>query len=360
MDGTGRDLDNELKITASAVTHLIREDSFPDNIRPEELRDAVRAYPSAGGKRLRPALLLWSCGMSGGDPEKALPAAAAVEIYHNWTLVHDDIIDGDEQRRGMPSCHAALARYAREKFGATADIAEKFGKDLAILTGDIQQAWAFDMLLRLTSKGVSHALTLALARRMQLDLGKSLLSGEALDVESPLRTGIDEENVLEIMSGKTSALLRYCLQAGAAIALDSADFQTPAQRLLAEFADALGAAFQIQDDLLGVYGNTEDFGKPLCSDFQENKKTLLLLAAEQRLGGAGRAELDSLSGLPEYTPETAGKIRTLLTGCGAEQAVRDRAAALTRRALDILEKLPENRWRTLLKKLTEHLLERKT
>lgn len=360
MNRKNLDIDNELKLVAGTVSRLIQEDPFPESILPEGLRDAVRAYPSAGGKRIRPALLLWSCALFGGDPEKALPAAAAAEIYHNWTLVHDDIIDEDDERRGMPTAHTALALYAKNEFSASARTAEKFGKDLAILAGDLQQAWAVDMLLRLTENGISPSLTIALARRMQNDLGKLLISGEALDVAFalPSGTGPDGQALLSMIAGKTSALLRFCLQTGAAIALDSEDFHSPEQTILAAFAENLGAAYQIRDDLLGVYGNAGKFGKPLCSDFQENKITLLLLAAKQRLNEKDLARLQAISGLPEYTPETIRKIRGLLSGCGAEQAMQDLCTVKTRLALESLESLPDNRWRNLLEQLTERLLNR--
>ena len=134
------DLKTEMKAAAEKINHIIRNDSFPETIRPEELRIAVRTYPSMGGKRLRPILLLWTCGLFNGDPETALPAAAAVEIYHNWTLVHDDIIDCDDIRRGNPSTHIQLKNDLRNTYQLQNDeLCQKYGRDLAILAGDIQQ-----------------------------------------------------------------------------------------------------------------------------------------------------------------------------------------------------------------------------
>lgn len=148
----------------------------------------VRLYPLRGGKRLRPALTLWSCGAVGGDPVRALNAAAAVEIYHNWTLVHDDIIDCDELRRGKPTCHVELRKVGTGLFQLNADRARKYGEDFAILAGDLQQSWAMDVLIRSTDRGVSPETTLAMARRMESFLGRELISGEALDVEFEYRS----------------------------------------------------------------------------------------------------------------------------------------------------------------------------
>ncbi len=355
------DFEMELKTAAQQVNELIRNDFFPETIRPEELRSAVRAYPSVGGKRLRPAMLLWSCGMFNGNPATALPAAAAVEIFHNWTLVHDDIIDCDSFRRGVPTSHTEIARYAAAKFGKDERTAQKYGNDIAILAGDAQQAWAVSMLLRLTEKGVDPALVIALSRRMQDFLNRELISGEAIDVQLAMRdaASVNEEKVLHMIAGKTSALLAYSVQCGAAIAKNSADFENdPDQKLLFEFASKLGLAYQLQDDLLGVYGEIEQFGKPLCSDFKDRKPTLLYLEAKRRLKDEDAEMLVSMTGCPFYSTQMVDMIRDLLDRCGAAEAVRQRGKMLTEEALAALKQLPANRYRDLLKTLTNVLLNR--
>lgn len=354
------DLKTEMKAAAEKINHIIRNDSFPETIRPEELRTAVRTYPSMGGKRLRPILLLWTCGLFNGDPDTALPAAAAVEIYHNWTLVHDDIIDCDDFRRGVPTSHTEIACYASGVFHANETVAAKFGKDLAILAGDVQHAWAVNMLLRLTENGVAPGLVIQLCRRMQEVLNRELISGEALDVELALREigSVDENSVLRMISGKTCALLTFCVQCGAAIAAGKADFESPEQLALAEFAEKLGLAYQLQDDLLGVYGEIEQFGKPPCSDFKECKPTLLYLEAKKRLTGENAKLLETLTGQPFYSSEMVEIIKKLLTDCGAEDAVRQREKALTDEALAALRNLPDNPYREKLIALTEYLMKR--
>lgn len=348
-----------LAAVAAKIDSVIRSDVFPQYAVPEELNDAVYDYPARGGKRLRPALVLWSCALLGGDPEKAVPAAAAVEIFHNWTLVHDDIIDCDSLRRGQPTCHTKLAAYARKAFAADGVRAEKFGSDFAILAGDIQQAWASDMLLRLEQTGVRPAVVLSLARGMA-ELNRNLVSGEALDVEFEFKPldFVNEEDVLRMIDGKTSALLRYSVRCGAAVALGSDESALPERIALDDFARSLGLAFQLQDDLLGIFGTEESFGKPIGSDFQERKPTILYLEAKKRLSPEGAARLDSLCGLASYTPEIIAEIRSLLNSSGAENAVRGRADVLTKHALSALARLPENRWNALLRRLTEQLLVR--
>ena len=124
-------LEKELALVRGLVEEFLEDDPFPETVRPPALREAVRLYPLRGGKRLRPALTLWSCGAVGGDPVRALNAAAAVEIYHNWTLVHDDIIDCDELRRGKPTCHVELRARGTARFGLDAERSAKFGTDFA-------------------------------------------------------------------------------------------------------------------------------------------------------------------------------------------------------------------------------------
>ncbi|HLA44731.1 MAG TPA: polyprenyl synthetase family protein, partial [Aggregatilineales bacterium] len=127
------------------------------------LRDAVYSYLKAGGKSLRPAVLLFSCGAVGGDENLAIPAAAAVELYHTWTLVHDDIIDRDEKRRGKPTVHAEFRDRGTNEFSFSDSQAQHYGLAIAILAGDMQQGWCTALLTNLSREGnVPPELTLNL------------------------------------------------------------------------------------------------------------------------------------------------------------------------------------------------------
>jgi len=352
-------LQKELSAVCSAMNEFISADPFPDTVRPPFLRDAVRLYPMRGGKRIRPVLTMWSCGAVGGDPEKAVNAAAAVEIYHNWTLVHDDIIDCDELRRGRPTCHVELGGQAKRAFSLTPARARKYGADMALLAGDIQQAWALDALLRSESRGVSAATVTAMARRMETFLNRELISGEALDVEFEYRGGMPSAGeVMDMIRGKTGALLSYSAECGAMIGLDTPDFERDEVRSLSCFASELGYAFQLCDDLLGVYGNEETFGKPICSDFREGKPTTLVIEAMGRLAGKEREKLLSMMQLDQYGPEEICTIQDLLDRCGARDAVVSAAEKASAEALKNLARLPDNRYRALLEALAESLLNR--
>ncbi len=351
---------NELLNIADTVTERIKKDPFPGKIYPMPLRDAVKAYPLAGGKKLRPALLIWSCGLFGGNPEQALPAAAAIEIYHNWTLVHDDIIDCDDFRRGKPSTHLMLKRHAEKAYDIPEESASKFGTDFAILAGDLQQSWAMRSMLGLQDTGVKPETVLYLMKAMQDNLARSLISGEAADVEFDSRNwrDITEEEIRRMIDGKTGAILRFAMQCGGAIAKETADFQDPELVRASEFAGELAYAFQLRDDWLGVFGDVEEFGKPLCSDFQEQKPTMLFLAAMRRGNPEQKAKLESFMGRELYSPEDIAEIRSVLTETGAEREIHETILESSRRAVELLRQLPGNEYRDYLEDLTFYLTER--
>ena len=353
-------LKKELETVSKLITQTIAEDTFPSGISPECLASAVRAYPIHGGKRIRPALLLWSCGALGGFPDSALYAAAAVEIYHSWTLVHDDIIDEDDLRRGLNTSHVELAVHAKKAYRKDRGTCAKFGRDFAILAGDMQQAWSFAMLLRSAEKGVPPELVLKLVSALVLTVNRRLISGEALDVEFPMRKleTIRPEEVMKMIAGKTSCLLQFAAQCGGAIALNSADFSCEPLAALGAYAENLGIAFQLRDDYLGLFGDIRKFGKPLGSDFHEGKPTPLYLEAMHRLSEAGKKRLQELTGLPEYPPEIIDELRAMMRDCGAEDTLLRQTESFTERAADALSLLPQNRYTGLLSALLDYLLAR--
>lgn len=169
---------------------------------------------------------------------------------------------------------------------------------------------------------------------------------------------IRQEEVMKMISGKTSCLLQFAAQCGGAIALNSADFSAEPLAALGCYAENLGIAFQLRDDYLGLFGDVKKFGKPLGSDFQEGKPTLLYLEAMHRLSEAGKKRLRELTGLEEYPPEIIDELRTMMRDCGAEDTLLRQTASFTKKAADALSLLPENRYRELLAGLLNYLLER--
>ena len=272
--------------------------------------------------------------------------------------MHDDIIDCDEFRRGVPTAHVELREYARKNFSSGEDSALKYGTDFAILAGDVQQSWAMDLMLRTAEKGVSHATVLSMVRRMQTFLNRGLISGEALDVEFGYRPEFpSREEAAHMINGKTGVLLSYSAACGAMIGLDTPDLCDPQVEALSNYASQIGYAFQLCDDLLGVYGNEKAFGKPLCSDFREGKPTILAMEAFARLNSADVQTLQSLRG-KVLSENDVKMVRDLLDSCGARAAVVEEANAVSVSAMKNLHILPKNKYRDLLEDLAVYLLSR--
>ena len=234
---------------------LMTEEDFPLH----GLAEAMRYSLLAGGKRLRPILVLEFCRLSGGEPETALPIACAVEMLHTYSLIHDDLpcMDNDDLRRGRPTNHKV------------------FGECTATLAGDALQAEAFGTILRSPLPAERRAACAAhLANAVGLD---GMCGGQYLDMIGEGRA-LSERELDEINSRKTGALLTAACLMGVAAAGGSARQEEAA----ACFGAAIGAAFQIRDDMLDVLSSEQELGKPIGSDAQEKKNTYMALLGEQR------------------------------------------------------------------------------
>jgi geranylgeranyl diphosphate synthase type I len=315
---------------------MLERDDFPSSLVPDYLSEAMVSYPARGGKRLRPALLVWSCEAAGGVAELAWDAALAVELYHNWTLIHDDIIDDDAVRRGQPTCHVALSGHAAGFPSGHARRKQAFGGNMAILAGDVLHAWSVECLARSADRGAPADVVLALVRRMCQWLTPMLISGEAMDVEFELRHQVPAGEIRDMMFRKTGALLQFCAEAGVVLATGS-DFAEPEVVAAGQFAALAGLAFQAQDDLLGVFAEDAAFGKPVGSDLAEGKHTLLLARTLAMAGERQRAELLACLGPgDEMTEQQLRLCRRIISDCGAREAVAAEAEQASVRARDLL------------------------
>lgn len=351
---------DSLRKIAADIDNLLANDTFPATVEPAYLREAVLDYPIRGGKRLRPALLVWSCGLLGGNTDAALYPAAAVEVFHNWTLVHDDIIDQDTTRRGVPTCHVKLTGQTRANFALSEDNAVRTGRDFAILAGDLQQGWANDLLLRSAQHGVPAEVTVALGRNLQKLANRDLITGEALDVELSIRdlSGVTSEEIRRMLAGKTGALLRFCTEAGAMIALKETDPARDEVVRLGEFAVKAGIAFQLRDDYLGIFGNFDSLGKPLGSDLRESKATVMLIDALRMATAADRDRLLGLLGRAEYSPAEMSEVRRIMRESGAAAANEAESGALAEQARNILRTFPDSVYRQNMLDLVNYLINR--
>ena len=346
---------------AEDVDSILRNNEFPESILPSYLKSAVLAYPNRGGKRLRPAITQWFCGLFSQRPEMSLYPACAIEIFHTWTLVHDDIIDNDATRRGEDSAHTLLSKTAREKFETEEQAAEHFGKSFAILAGDLQQAWVFSLLLSANNKTISSDITLSILERLVNHLYPRLLSGEAIDVEFEHRKleDISEEEILTMLRWKTGELLKFAAETGVIIGLNTPNYRLDSVKIAGEFAMAAGIGFQLQDDILGVYADEEELGKPVGNDLRERKVTLLIKKALELSNEEQKAFLMSCLGNEKLTKDDLSSARVIIRDCGALKAIEEMAKECIKEAKEALFQLPENSFRDLLEELADFLILRR-
>ena len=252
-------------VHAQAFQQYLANTDFPD--RPQHLYDPIRYILSLSGKRIRPLLVLMGAELfDEAAVEAALPASAAIEFFHNFSLVHDDIMDLAPLRRGEPTVH------------------EKWNTPIAILSGDALLVKAYEQLAK------SPVAQLPALLNIFNQTSLAVCEGQQYDMDFEARTQVTETEYIDMIRLKTSVLLGCALQMGAIIA--GADKQ--AQTLLYEFGVNLGVAFQLQDDILDVYGDPKTFGKQVGGDILSNKKTILFVKLQELVSDADRLELAGL------------------------------------------------------------------
>lgn len=294
--------------------------------------DALAAFVLGGGKRIRPTFAWWGWRGAGGEAtgERAgavLAAVSSLELLQACALIHDDIMDASDTRRGAPTVHVAFAGTHRAR-GWLGD-PDRFGTAAAILIGDLAMTWAEDMF---ACSGLTPAM-LAEAREPWQAMRSEVLAGQFLDVLAQAEGDESTLTALAVARMKTAAYtVERPLHLGAALA--GADAHTLTE--LRRFGADIGVAFQLRDDLLGMYGDTRATGKPAGDDLREGKRTLLVALGMQRAEPADARALRAALGNPDLTEDTVERIRAMLTDVGAVAAVEQRIAALTSAATEAL------------------------
>lgn len=242
-------------------------DNLPLGKEPQGLYAPIKYVMSLGGKRVRPTLMLLAYKLWKDDEEKILPQAVALEMYHNFTLLHDDVMDNADMRRGFPTVH------------------KKWDVNTAILSGDEMLCLAFSMMHENSS--MYDASVLGKVFECFAQTTSEINEGQQYDIDFESRNDVSEDEYIEMIRLKTSVLLACATKIGALLA--DAPSQDVAQ--LYRFGEALGLAFQLQDDYLDVYGDPATFGKNIGGDIVANKKTAMLINAMLRATGDDKASL---------------------------------------------------------------------
>ncbi len=288
--------------------------------------EVARYIISAGGKRLRPVLLLLSCGALGYTGGQRHNLAAVVEFIHTATLLHDDVVDASTLRRGRPTAN------------------ERFGNPASVLVGDFLYSRAFQMMVDADSMRVMQVLA---------DATNVIAEGEVLQLMNMHDASLDEEGYLRVIRSKTAKLFEASARLGAILAR-----QEPAiEEACATYGQALGTAFQVIDDVLDYAGNTAEMGKNLGDDLREGKATLPLILAMQR--GNAQQAATVRSAIETGSIDQLDEIAAIVRATGALEATRSAAAAEAQRAIDAAMRLPANAHREAMVTLAAQLLARR-
>lgn len=277
-----------------------------------ELIDGVGQLATQGGKRLRPALVYYTYRACGGAAdEEVLPLALSTELLHTYLLIHDDIMDHAEFRRGLPAAHVRFSD-AHRAHGFHGD-ADDFGRSAAILLGDLAQSWAVELAAQASTGRGGGELARCFSAMCQ-----EVIGGQYLELMVAQRRAATEEELLRVLRLKSG---RYTaerpIQLGALLA--GAPPEVLAE--LSRYGAAVGEAFQLQDDLLGMFGDPDTVGKPVDADLKEGKFTFLIHHALAKATPEQRRTLDTALGNPEATPEQTAAARRVLAETGAREAV---------------------------------------
>ena len=282
---------------------------------------------SAGGKRLRPVLLLLTCGALGYSEAQRFNLAAVVEFIHTATLLHDDVVDESTLRRGRPTAN------------------ENFGNPASVLVGDFLYSRAFQMMVQANSMRVMQTLA---------DATNVIAEGEVLQLMNMHDASLEEEGYLRVIRSKTAKLFEASARLGAILAGSN----ETVEQACAQYGQALGTAFQVIDDVLDYDGNASEMGKNLGDDLREGKATLPLILAMQRGTAAQRQTVREA--IETGSVERLQDIVTIVRDTGALDATRQAASKEAQRAIDAVRQLPDNLYSQSMVTLAAQLLERRT
>lgn len=299
---------------------------------PKGLYAPIAYTMAAGGKRVRPQLAMIACGIFGGNEQEVAPAAMALEVFHNFTLLHDDVMDKAEVRRGRPTVHI------------------QWNENTAILSGDQMMIEAYKLLAEVPESKLHKVL------RLFNKMATEICEGQQYDVDFESQEHVTIEEYLKMIRLKTSVLLATALQIGSYLA----GANEAQQEALYQFGINVGLAFQIQDDILDVWGDPKTFGKAVGGDISCNKKTYVYLTAQQLADDELTEELHQWYGsvLDDNTEKIAavkGIFEQLNVRAACEAVVED----YTQKALLILDTLPQNAATEQLRQLANKLNTRK-
>ena len=307
-------------------------DAFLRRRSPENLYDASRHLPMAGGKRLRPVLSMVSCEAISGEYEQVIPFALAVEIIHNFSLVHDDIMDKSTLRRGMKTVHI------------------EYGEPTAIIAGDLLFAKAFEALEKYPKNTPSFWQLYHFLTRSVIEV----CEGQQLDMNFEKRLIVEESEYLEMIKMKTSALFRISCEGGAL----AGGANEAVQKALRIYGVNLGLAFQIRDDYLDMSSDSETLGKDIGNDIRNGKKTIIAVHSLTHATGEDKQILADIFGKATASADEINQVYHVFDRVGSIDYAKEKAEEYSAAAIDSLNILKDSTAKQILVALADYAMTR--
>ena len=325
------DAKQELARMSEELDSAIR--SYIKDEEPNNLVEACRQYPYHGGKRMRPSMVIAACGAVGGDKDKAVPLAVAIEYIHNFTLIHDDLMDGDEKRRGMTTSHV------------------KYGMPTAVLAGDGLFAKAFEIVSTMDVPSDVMRKILNIVSVAVWDLAR----GQQMDINNENGEKVTMEQYIETIRLKTSVLFASGAAGGALIGGADDDVAMA----IRDYAMSLGVAFQMYDDILGIIGDPAKTGKSAGNDIRKGKSTVIVCHALKNI--KDKEDLDrfeSILGKMDASEDEIEVARNILKRTGSIDYAIEMAEKYTKDAISKLDCLKDSKDKEFMIALAEYAMSR--
>lgn len=324
------DLVQELKKRADFFNSQLEK--FLKEGKPETLYDAAKYLPLAGGKRLRPCISLISCEAVKGDIIKVIPLAISTELIHNFTLVHDDIMDKSNMRRNLPAVHV------------------KFGEPTAIMAGDLLFTKSFESMHNIATdcpvfKNVEFGL---------IDCIREICEGQQMDIEFEKRIIVKEDEYIEMIRKKTAVLFQYAAEAGGILGGGTRD----EINALNEYGLSLGVGFQIWDDYLDMSSDEKILGKDIGNDIRNGKKTLIAVHALNNATGEDKKNIENIFGNRKATENEVKQVYDIFRKLGSIEYAKQTSISYCKKAKNALNVLKETDAKQILLKLAEYSISR--
>jgi geranylgeranyl diphosphate synthase type I len=324
------DLKQELSKIADVFN--IKLEEYLKNGQPKSLYDATRYLPLAGGKKLRPCISILSCDAVGGDVKRVMPFAVALELIHNFTLVHDDIMDKSRLRRNLPTVYI------------------KFGEPTAIIAGDLLFAKAFEVM---------HDISNDSSVFKRVDFGlincvREICEGQQLDMEFERRQDVLEEEYLEMIRRKTAALFKFAAKGGAILGGGTKE----EIKALDEYGESLGLAFQIRDDYLDMSSDEGTLGKDIGNDIRNGKKTLIAVRSISNAVGDDKKLLEKIFGNGDASEQEVKRVYDLFKEMKSIEYAKNTALEYSIKAKKALNMLDDSDAKQVLIGLAEYSITR--